>query len=405
MKDNLIFISNPARQHTTHLLYSITLNKYSVFWYTSFWFNPKNWFWRIFLSFFPLLKSQFLKRYSALVIDHDIRFNVVGMLLFFFSRFLFLTEKRNFIEDRWHDFWVLNIIKKNKPTIFIGSEKSSLRSFLECKKYGSTIILDLAGNNVESIESLRESFPFYKASTGSNSLFKTIKKIKKQELEIVDKIFVLSQLVNKNLINSGVPSSKIHVFNLGFDPIRFYAKNEYSSSFSQSIKIIYTGIITKRKGVHLMSNVAKRLQHLSIEWVFIGSKDDAFDCINGLPNSRYIPYLQHDKLVKELHASDIFVLPSYLDSWGMVVIEAMACGLPVIVSENTGAKDAVTNDSGFVIPINDEDALMDKVLYFYNNRAEIERMGKNATSVVQKYTWDNYYKQVNDFIDTIKVKI
>jgi glycosyltransferase involved in cell wall biosynthesis len=152
-----------------------------------------------------------------------------------------------------------------------------------------------------------------------------------------------------------------------------------------------------------LAQVAKRLQHLSIECVFIGSKDDAFDCIKELPNSNYIPYLEHDKLVKELHASDIFVLPSYLDSWGMIVIEAMACGLPVIVTENTGAKDAVTDDSGFVIPIDDEDALMDKILYFYNNRAEIERMGKNAARVVQKYTWDNYYKQVNDFIDTIKV--
>ena len=46
---------------------------------------------------------------------------------------------------------------------------------------------------------------------------------------------------------------------------------------------------------------------------------------------------------------------------------------------------------------------MDKILYFYYNTAEIERMGKNAARVVQKYTWDNYYKQVNDFIDTIKV--
>jgi glycosyltransferase involved in cell wall biosynthesis len=403
ISNNFIVISNPSRQHTPNLLYACSLSKQKVIWFSSFWYNPKNSFWQFLFLFFPSIKAHFNKRYSSLAKDYSIKFNVVGMLLFFFSRFLFSTEKRNFIEDRWHDFWVSNIIKKNIPTIFIGSEKSSLRSFLECKKYGSTIILDLAGNNIESIESLRESFPFYKASTGSNSLFKTIKKIKKQELEIVDKIFVLSQLVNKNLINSGVPSSKIHVFNLGFDPIRFYAKNEYSCSFSQSIKIIYTGIITKRKGVHLMSNVAKRLQHLSIEWVFIGSKDDAFDCINGLPNSRYIPYLQHDKLVKELHASDIFVLPSYLDSWAMVVIEAMACGLPVIVTENTGAKDAVTEDSGFIIPIDDEDALIDKILYFYNNRDEIERMGKNAARVVQKYTWENYYKQVNEFIETIKV--
>ena len=143
------------------------------------------------------------------------------------------------------------------------------------------------------------------------------------------------------------------------------------------------------------------MQNLAIEWLFVGTKDDAYDCIHNMQNSTHIPFLEHEQLVQELHKADLFVFPSYSDSWGMAVIEAMASGLPVIVSENTGAKDAVTNDCGFVIPIDDADALADKVLYFYNNRAEIERMGRNASKKAQKYTWDNYHKQVGDFIKTI----
>jgi len=328
---------------------------------------------------------------------------VLGMLLFFFSRFFFKTEKRNFIEDNWHDLWVSSKIKKIKPVIFIGYEKSCFHSFKIAKKNGVITILDLAQVHVSYIEQLRSNYEFFKKISGNDKLFCKIKERKLLEYELASHILVLSSFARQTLIKQGVDPSKIQLVNLGFDPIRFYPKNLYDSSVNKIFRIIYSGIITKRKGVHLISQVARKLPHLSIEWVFVGSKDDAYDCIKELPNSRYIPYLEHDDLVKEFHDSDIFVLPSYLDSWGMVVIEAMACGLPVIVTENTGAKDAVTDDSGFIIPINDEDALMDKVLYFYNNRTEIERMGKTAARVVQKYTWDNYYKQVNDFIETIKV--
>jgi glycosyltransferase involved in cell wall biosynthesis len=400
---NLIIISNPSRQHTPNIIQSFFLFNKECIWLTSFWYKPNKWYWRLFLHFIPSLKAQMLKRYSYFFSDIEIRFNSFGMFLFFFSRFLFNTEKRIFIEDRWHDLWVTSKINKLKPLIFIGYEKSCFRSFKIAKKIGVITILDLAQVHVNYIEKLRYKYDFFKKISGNERLFCRIKERKLQEYELANFILVLSSFARQTLIKQGVESSKIHLVNLGFDPCKFIPKINYSYIHGSPLRIIYTGIITKRKGVHLISNVANRLQHLSIEWVFVGSKDDAFDCINGLPNSRYIPYLQHDKLVKELHGSDIFVLPSYLDSWGMVVIEAMACGLPVIVSENTGAKDAVTDDSGFVIPIDDEDALMDKILYFYYNTAEIERMGKNAARVVQKYTWDNYYKQVNDFIDTIKV--
>lgn len=400
MKNNIILISNPARQHTPHIFYSIDVNKYSVLWYTSFWYNPHNSFWQLIFAFFPSIKAQFHKRYSSLAEGYGIKFNFIGMLLFFFARFFLSAERRNFLEDRWQDLWVSSKIKKLKPSVFIGSEKSSINSFLIANKYGSILVLDLAGNHVNEIESLRDDYPFYYQTTGTHSLFKKIKKIKISEYEIADKILVLSRFIKDNMIKNGVSSSKIHIVNIGFDPKQFLPKNSYSSAFSP-LRIIYCGIITKRKGIHLMAQVAKNLQNRAIEWVFIGTKDDAYDCIHNLQNCIHIPYLEHEQLVLQLHASDLFVFPSYSDSWGMAVVEAMACGLPVIVSENTGAKDAVTNDCGFVIPIDDADALADKVLYFYNNSKEIERMGRNASKEAQKYTWDNYHKQVGEFINTI----
>lgn len=401
MKNDLILISNSSRQHTPYFVYGCLKCNRPVVWYTSFWFNPLNYFWKALLFIFPSIKTHLLKRYSSMIEAKDIQFTFIGMLFFFFFRFFFSTESRNFLEDRWHDLWVSSKIKRLKPSVFIGSEKCSINSFLIAKKYSSVLVLDLAGNHVNEIESLRGNYPFYYKSTGSYSLFKKIKKIKIIEYEIADKILVLSHFVKNNMIKNGVPPFKIHIVNIGFDPKWFTLKKFYISKTSSPLRIIYSGIITKRKGINLIAQVAKKFQNLAIEWVFVGTKGDAYDCIHNMRNATHIPFLEHEQLVLQLHTSDLFVFPSYSDSWGMAVIEAMACGLPVIVSENTGAKDAVTIDCGFVIPIDDEDSLADKVLYFYNNRTEIERMGRNASKEAQKYSWDNYYKQVGDFINKI----
>jgi glycosyltransferase involved in cell wall biosynthesis len=401
MDSDLILISNPSRQHTSQVVKALLSSNRPNMWLTTFWFKPQKIYWKFLLHLFPSLYRQVLKRYAYQLDSNNIRFNYLGMFLFFFSRFLFSVEKRNFFEDILHDLWVSFKIRKIRPSVFIGYEKSCCCSFKYVKKNRGITILDLAQVHTCFIEQLRNKYDFFREITGDERLFCKIRERKLIEYEYADYILVLSTFAMQTLINHGVESSKIRLVNLGFDPLRFSPKCKYLSISSKVLRIIFIGIITKRKGVHLIAQVANKLKHLSIEWVFIGSRDDAFDCINGLHNSKYIPYLEHQDLVSELHSADLFVLPSYLDSWAMVVIEAMACGLPVIVTENTGAKDAVIEDSGFVIPINDENALMDKVLYFYYSRSEIERMGKNAARVVQKFTWDNYYKQVNEFINTI----
>ena len=84
--------------------------------------------------------------------------------------------------------------------------------------------------------------------------------------------------------------------------------------------------------------------------------------------------------------------------WAMVAIEAMACGLPVIITQNTGAKDAVTADAGFVIPVDDKAVLKEKILQLYHNRNLLETMGKAARKVSLKYSWQQYYESINSAV-------
>ena len=75
----------------------------------------------------------------------------------------------------------------------------------------------------------------------------------------------------------------------------------------------------------------------------------------------------------------------------MVQVQAMACGLPLIATTNTGAADLVTDgEQGFIIPIRSVNALKEKVLYMYEHAAERQRMGGAALAQARRFTWDAY---------------
>ncbi len=75
----------------------------------------------------------------------------------------------------------------------------------------------------------------------------------------------------------------------------------------------------------------------------------------------------------------------------MVQVQAMACGLPLIATTNTGAADLVTDgEQGFIIPIRSVNALKEKVLYMYEHAAKRQRMAGAALAQARRFTWDAY---------------
>ncbi|PLZ68215.1 glycosyltransferase, partial [Fischerella thermalis] len=94
----------------------------------------------------------------------------------------------------------------------------------------------------------------------------------------------------------------------------------------------------------------------------------------------------------------VFSLASIEDGFGMVIPQAMACGLPVIHTTNTGGEDIVRNGiDGFSIPIRDIEALKAKILFFYENPDKRDEMGKNALAQArQSLTWNDYGEKITD---------
>ncbi len=88
---------------------------------------------------------------------------------------------------------------------------------------------------------------------------------------------------------------------------------------------------------------------------------------------------------------DVLVLPSLGDSFGFVALEAMACGLPVIVTENCGVP---VPEPAWRVPIMDSEAIANRLEYYAGDRAALEQDGRIAAEFARQYTPERYRDQI-----------
>ena len=152
-------------------------------------------------------------------------------------------------------------------------------------------------------------------------------------------------------------------------------------------RIVYAGMISIRKGVHYLLEAFKQLNIPNSELVLIGepSQDSKFFLPQYEGDYKHIPFVTHDRLPELFQSASVFVLPSIEDGFGMVVYEAAACGVPVIVTENVGASIREGKD-GFVVPIRSPEALAERIRQFYEDEPLRARMGQSARDYVSHYT-------------------
>ena len=112
-----------------------------------------------------------------------------------------------------------------------------------------------------------------------------------------------------------------------------------------------------------------------------------------------------DTLPYYYSAAEVLVMPSHYELFGMVALEAMACGTPVIASEVGGLGFLVQNgETGYTIPNGDPDVLCDKLSMILNNAGLRETMGRRAAEYAQSYTWDKIAAQIINVYQALQNK-
>lgn len=277
-----------------------------------------------------------------------------------------------------------------KCDLFHGWNHMSLFSGRKAKKLGAKYIVDRSSAHPLVQDAiLREEYAKYNIRYPAAASWVFRKHL--QEYEEADAITVPSEFVARTMREQGIPEAKIRKIYWGFEPTRFKAGEKTDSVF----RIIFVGSVSLQKGVQYLLEAYKRLNLPNSELIFVGSKFQ--DSGSFLPKYeglyRHVPFVPQRELPSFYHAASVFVLPSLQDGFGMVVYEAAACGLPVIVTNNVGAEIRDGQD-GFVIPIRDPDTLADRLLCLYQDEKLRREMGESARQYVQQFTWERYHQEL-----------
>jgi len=149
----------------------------------------------------------------------------------------------------------------------------------------------------------------------------------------------------------------------------------------------YFGAIGIDKGVSYLANAWLNLPYDTK--MIIGGREGAGFKVEDEFMNRFSVTGYVEKLEDFYKQISVYVQASITEGFGITPLEAMAYGRPVIVAEGVGMSELVTDGyDGFVVPIRDINALINKLSYFNDNPEEIKRMGKNARQTAKKYTWD-----------------
>ena len=107
----------------------------------------------------------------------------------------------------------------------------------------------------------------------------------------------------------------------------------------------------------------------------------------------------HQEIPKLLREADVFVMPSLGEGMSLSALEAAACGLPLLVTENSGVGDAIKQGrEGFIIPIQSSEAIAAGMRWFIHHPERIEPMGRAARAMAQEYTWSRYQERASGLL-------
>jgi len=277
--------------------------------------------------------------------------------------------------------------------LFVGWSSFSLYSLRKAKKMGAKIILERGSSHIiYQNEILKEEYKKF----GLKAQLAHPKIIEKElkEYDEADYISIPSSFVKRTFLGYGFSENKLIQVPYGVDLSNFRQVPKNDNVF----RVVFVGGMTLRKGVHYLLQAFSELNLPNSELLLIGSINDEikpfFKKYSG--KFKHLGHIPQKELYKYYSQGSVFVMMSIEEGLAMVQPQAMACGLPVICTTNTGGEDIVRDgQDGFVIPIRDIEALKEKLIYLYENPEICRQMGQSAKErVLSGFTWDDYGNKI-----------
>lgn len=224
-----------------------------------------------------------------------------------------------------------------------------------------------------------------------------------REYELADRISVPSEFVRRSFLEHGVPAERLVKIPYGARLERF---SKVCDPDPREFKVLFVGHLSVRKGIPYLLQAFSKLDHPRKRLVLIGPLTAPMERLVAKYSEQPIELLgrvENTQLAQHYSSSHVFVLPSIEEGLSMVQGEALACGCPVIATENTGGEDLFTDgEHGFIVPNRDVDAIADRLQELADDEPKRRQFSETACARVKQIGgWETYGRNYYEFLQQL----
>jgi glycosyltransferase involved in cell wall biosynthesis len=307
---------------------------------------------------------------------------------------------------RWRterfDAHLASMIERVRPrALFLFSDVGSARALPTCRRLGIPSILSMVHGDVRDEERVLEAeaaaapefMPVYLGGgTLDRAQLRWLHERRRNDLALAERILVPSDHIARRLARHGTAAEKLRVIPYAADCRRF--RPLLAKGHGPSCTFLFAGGISQRKGIKYLLEAWLRVRRTGWKLQLLGPLPGELG-----PLAPYLDAVEplgrvaHAEMPARMAAADVFVFPSLFEGSAVVTYEALACGLPSVVTPDAGSvvRDGI---EGFVVPPRDVEGLAARMEQLGQDPELRARMATAARSRALAFDWPRYHRAI-----------
>lgn len=322
------------------------------------------------------------------------------------------AEKAMFRRDLRFDDWVSRRVvpvrcrqDDSSPTWFWGFQGSCRQSLAAAQQQGAKAICEFATAHVTAavriLNEEAEKHPDW-AGTISNFHFPSwYREHLEAEPHAADVCIAASDFTRRSLLEVGIQKERIEILPLAADLEQFAFERR---AVGGKLKVLFVGGVGQRKGFRYLIDAIQRLDSAQVQLSVLGPLPPdtrPLDAVSA--HFQYLGQTDQSGVAAEMLRHDVMVLPSVFEGFGLVIVEAMATGMPVIASTHSCGPEVIREGmDGFVIEPNDVEGMAGHLHTLASNRDRCVEMGVSASQRARDFGWEGHQSRLSKVLESIE---
>jgi glycosyltransferase involved in cell wall biosynthesis len=303
-----------------------------------------------------------------------------------------------------YDAWVARRVEgraSRGANVFHGWSLYCLESMKVAERAGMVTVVDRSCPHISTQRAILEeelALLGIRESLGESPYFAQAPRMI-EEYHAADYIVTCSEYSRGSFIANGFSPDRVVNIPLGAN----FVPQRVDRSEAEPFRVLCVGTHPYRKGVVHLIRAWQRARLPNARLVLRTPVSPQVAALIDDESITVLPRLSREQLAEEYRRATVFCLPSIDEGFGMVVLEAMSFGLPVVASSHVGAAELMRSGvDGLTFPVRDVEALAEHLTTLYRDRALARWMGENALQTSQQYDWNRYTDELVRFYGTAR---